>query len=110
MWAYTMVEPTNLKPRFLRSLLSASDSGLVAGTCFMSVQRLTIGRPPTKDHRWASRLPISSWSFSTAFALPIADSILSRLRTMPGNCISFSTRRLSKRATRSTSKSAKASR
>ena len=105
-----IVEPTNRNPRFFRSLLNASDSGLVAGTCFISVQRLTIGLPPTNDHRCDARPPVSSCSFSTAFAFEIVDSILSRLRTMPGNFISRSTVRRLKRATFSTSKSAKASR
>ena len=38
-----MVEPTNLKPRFARSLLIASDSAVRAGTSFMSFQRFCMG-------------------------------------------------------------------
>lgn len=50
MNAYTIVDPTNVNPRFLRSFDSASDSGLVAGTSFIERGRFTFGRPPTKRH------------------------------------------------------------
>ncbi len=53
-----MVEPTNLNPRFCRSLLNASDSRVRAGTrrprrAFFS------GRPSTNRHKYASKLPNS---------------------------------------------------
>ncbi len=41
-----MVEPTKRKPRRLRSLLMASDSGVAAGTCRIARQRLRFGLPP----------------------------------------------------------------
>ena len=40
-----MVDPTKLNPRFLRSLLIASDSGVLAGTCFIDFGRFTRGFP-----------------------------------------------------------------
>ena len=43
MKAYMMVEPTKVKPRFLRSFESASDSGLVAGTLLQRRGRFTHG-------------------------------------------------------------------
>jgi hypothetical protein len=46
MWAYMMVLPTNLKPRLLRSLLIASDSLVLAGTCFIAFQEFCMGLPP----------------------------------------------------------------
>ena len=36
-----------MKPRFFRSRLIASDSGVVAGTSFIDRGRLTFGAPPT---------------------------------------------------------------
>jgi hypothetical protein len=43
-----MVDPTKVKPRFFMSLLSASDTGLVAGTCFMFRHRFWTGLPSMK--------------------------------------------------------------
>ena len=43
-----MVEPTKLKPRFLRSLLMVSESGVRAGIWRSAFQRFTIGLPSTK--------------------------------------------------------------
>ena len=42
-----MVDPTKVNPRFLRSRLIASDSGVVGGTSFSVRGRFTIGAPPT---------------------------------------------------------------
>ena len=46
-----MVEPTKVKPRFLRSLLSASDSAVRAGTSLIARGRLIFGAPPTNPQR-----------------------------------------------------------
>ncbi|GMU23908.1 MAG: hypothetical protein AMXMBFR13_39860 [Phycisphaerae bacterium] len=54
-----MVVPTNENPRFLRSLLMASDSEVRAGTWLMLVHRFTIGFPATKRQMYASNVPNS---------------------------------------------------
>src|SRR4051812_5562369 len=54
-----MVEPTKLNPRFLRSLLNASDSGDVAGISFDVPRLLVCGRPPTNRQQYLSKLPNS---------------------------------------------------
>src|SRR5712692_3723410 len=46
-----MVEPTKRKPRRFRSLPSASDTGVRAGTCFMLRRRLCSGCPPDFEER-----------------------------------------------------------
>ena len=43
-----MVEPTKRKPRFWRSLLRASDSGVFAGRRLWVFQAFCFGWPPTK--------------------------------------------------------------
>ena len=48
MKAYMMVEPTNLKPRPFRSLDSASDTSVRAGTAALARGRLRTGLPSTK--------------------------------------------------------------
>ena len=85
-----MVGPTKRKPRALRSLLIAREASVSAGAWPTSVQSLTIGRPSTNDHRWSTRLEPAAWSSSVARALPIADAILPRLRTIPGSASSRS--------------------
>ena len=60
--------------------------------------------------RYFEKLPNSSCTFRNARAFFTVDSSFSRLRTMPGSSISFSIRLGVKRATASTSKSAKAAR
>jgi hypothetical protein len=42
-----MVDPTNLKPRFARSRLMASDSALRGWMSCITRGRLTFGVPPT---------------------------------------------------------------
>ena len=63
-----MVDPTNLKPRRKRSLLIASDSVVLAGTCFISRQEFTFGFPPTKFQMYFSKLPNSFCTSRNAFA------------------------------------------
>ena len=47
MCAYTTVEPTNLKPRFFKSLLNKSEISVVALTSFRVFGLLSIGFPST---------------------------------------------------------------
>ena len=70
----------------------ASDSAVLAGTSRIDRHRLTRGSPPTNCQRYASKLPTSSCTSSTAFAFAIVDATLSRLRTIPGSASSFSLR------------------
>src|SRR5437870_8316931 len=51
-----MVDPTNRKPRFCRSLLRASDSAVFAGTLLWLFQPFCLGCPPTKSHTYASNV------------------------------------------------------
>src|SRR5947209_18487279 len=78
-----MVEPTKVKPRFCRSLLMASDSGVRAGRCFNDLQEFTRGFPSTNCHAYWSNEAYSSWIFRNALAFATAEPIFSRLRTMP---------------------------
>jgi hypothetical protein len=105
-----MVEPTKLKPRRLRSLETASDSALLALKSAALRTRFCTGLPATNAQMYASKEPCSACTRWKARALPIADAIFWRLRTMPGSCIRRATSRSPKRATRATSKSWKAAR
>src|SRR5262245_38785077 len=84
-----MVEPTKRKPRFFRSLLIASDAGVEAGTCDRDFHRVTFGGGSTDHQLHSSKRPSSFCTVRKAAALVTADSILSRLRTIPGSFISF---------------------
>ena len=103
-----IVLPTNRKPRFFRSLLSASDSGDVAGTSPSFLNRFWMGSPSTKPQMYLLKLPNSSCTSINACALVTADSTLRRFLTMAGLPSSDSMRFFVKRATFWTSKSAKA--
>src|SRR5208282_2186306 len=73
-----MVDPTNLKPRPIISLLIASDSTVRAGTCLSARHWLTRGRPPTKRQTYSLKLPNSFCTARNAFAQPIANDSLVR--------------------------------
>ena len=51
MKAYTMVGPTNLKPRAPSSLETLIETGVEAGTLAVVLNWLTFGLPSTKSHR-----------------------------------------------------------
>src|SRR5258706_13284153 len=103
-----MVEPTKRKPRSFRSLLIASDSGVRAGTCFMPRRKFCCGRPFTKPHRYASNEPNFRRTSRNARALPIADSILRRLRTIPAAALNLLASRAPERGALAGSERAKA--
>ena len=46
-----MVDPTNLNPRFFRSLLIWSDKSVLAGTSAMEPQVFCLGTPSTYRQR-----------------------------------------------------------
>ena len=81
-----------------------SESGVVAGTCPDSVQRLTIGLPSTNDHRYASRLPCAATARSAARALLRTEKTFCRLRMMPESVSNVSNAASLMRATRAMSK------
>ncbi|MNF97597.1 hypothetical protein D3C84_804320 [compost metagenome] len=81
-----MVGPTKVKPAFFSALLMASASAVTAGTSPRPLKRLTLGAPPTKDQSSAT----GSSRRSQAWAFCRAALSLSRLRMMPGSCISRS--------------------
>src|SRR5258708_25937743 len=80
-----MVDPTNLKPRFFRSTLMASDSGVLAGMSFKLRRRLIIGLPPTNRHMYLSNEPNSLRTCRKGFALLTAARIFSRFRIIPAS-------------------------
>ena len=83
MSAYAVVGPTKRKPRFFRSLASAVDSGVTAGTSARVAGR---GRGAgANDH---SSFASPSGSVTATRALCSAASIFARLRTMPGSASS----------------------
>src|ERR1700730_17974923 len=57
------VEPRELKPRFLRSLLIVADSGVLAGTRCPERQAFICGFPPTNCQMYLSNDP-NSFSMS----------------------------------------------
>jgi hypothetical protein len=69
MWAYITVLPTNLKPRLIKSLLSASDSFVVGAISFNDFHLFTIGLPPTKRQMYLSKLPNSFCTSQKAFGI-----------------------------------------
>src|SRR5882672_1234518 len=68
---------------------------LRAGISPTARQRFWIGRPSTKRHWYALKLPNSACTSRNAWAFLIADSILARLRTIPASASSAATFRLS---------------
>jgi hypothetical protein len=89
IWAYIIVEPTNLNPRFLRSLLTASEMSVVAGTCPGSVHAFLMGFPSTNCQMYRSNDPNSSCTLRNAFALVTAAATFKRLRMIPSFASSF---------------------
>src|SRR5436305_11870375 len=79
-----MVEPTKLKPRFFKSLLMASDSGVLAGTPCPAFQEFIFGLPPVNCQMYLSKEPNSFWTARKALAFCVADLIFSLLRILPG--------------------------
>src|SRR3954449_7466124 len=79
-----MVLPTKLKPRFFKSLLMASDSGVKAGSICPACQELIFGFPPTNFQMYLSKEPNSFWTARKALAFCAADLIFNLLRIMPG--------------------------
>ena len=53
-----MVEPTNVKPRRLRSLLIASESSVRAGISWWDCLEFLIGAPPTKRQNGVDDAPL----------------------------------------------------
>ena len=60
MYAYMMVLPTNLNPRFFKSLLSASDSGDVVGISSWVFQFPTMGLLSTNCQIYVLKVRIAS--------------------------------------------------
>src|SRR6266511_146604 len=80
-----MVQPTNLKPRCFKSLLMASDSGVVAGTSLIEAHAFCFCLLPTNPQMYSSNVPNSSCTARNIFAFWIAASIFNRLRTIPAS-------------------------
>src|SRR5699024_448729 len=59
-----MTGPTNLNPRFFKSLLNNADSFVDAGTSSCDFQSFKIGFPSTNCHTYLSKLPNSSCTFT----------------------------------------------
>ena len=78
-----MVLPTNLNPRRLKSLLMASDAGVLGGTFPIDFQAFCFGSLPTNPQVYLSKLPNSSCTTRNIFAFWTAASTLRRLRTIP---------------------------
>jgi hypothetical protein len=69
IWAYTIVEPTNLNPRFFISLLISSETFVFAGISFKDFSLLLIGFPFTNPQIYLSKVPNSFLTFKNALAL-----------------------------------------
>src|SRR3989442_11023361 len=79
-----MVDPTNVKLLFRRSLLRASDSGVIEGISLRDLNACLIGFPPTYLQAYLSKEPNSFCSFRNSFASVMAALIFRRLRIIPG--------------------------
>ena len=84
MCAYITVEPVNLKPRFFKSLLKASEITVVAGTSSSDFGLLSIGFPPTNPQIYFEKLPNSSCVFINACAFVTVAFIFNLFRIIPG--------------------------
>src|SRR5512135_3411036 len=71
-----MVVPTNLNPLLIKSLLMASDSGVLEGISVIFFQLFRTGLPFTNCHMYLSKLPNSFCTFRNALALVTAALIL----------------------------------
>src|SRR3989442_15908916 len=80
-----MVDPTNVKLLFRRSLLRASDSGVIEGISLRDLNACLIGFPPTYLQAYLSKEPNSFCSFRNSFASVMADLIFRRVRLVPGS-------------------------
>ena len=102
--------PTKRKPRRFSSLLSAVDSGVIAGRSSSAPRRAPPAgrrvRPDQLGQRLAGRVHLAA----AAVAFWIAASIFPRWRTMPASASSRSTSRSPNAATASMSKPANAAR
>src|SRR5262245_3972851 len=87
MNACTVVGPTNVQPRFFRSLLIAVDSGLV-GLAAIAVQSSfdrAPGRLGSNCQTYEASEPNSPFNSMARRALLMVDSILPRCLTMPAS-------------------------
>src|SRR2546428_9589374 len=80
-----MVDPTNVKLLFRRSLLRASDSGVIEGISLRDLYACLIGFPPTYLQAYLSKEPNSFCSFRNSFASVMAALIFRRFRMIPGS-------------------------
>src|SRR3989337_1370467 len=74
-----MVGPTNLKPRFLSSLLMARDSSVCGGTSDMDLKAWSFGFPLTNCQMNLSKEPNSFWIWMNLAALLMVASIFALL-------------------------------
>src|SRR5215211_4563486 len=110
MKAYTVVGPTNVQPRRLRSRESAIDAGVVL-IAISAALVIRVGREAgsgCQRQKYDASEPHSLTSSRAWRALLMVDSILPRCRTMAAFASSVSTRLGVKRATRLKSNPAKA--
>src|SRR2546428_13007517 len=78
-----MVDPTNVKLLFRRSLLRASDSGVIEGISLRDLNACLIGFPPTYLQAYLSKEPNSFCSFRNSFASVMAGLTFLGFRTVP---------------------------
>src|SRR5436190_17106321 len=108
MNAYIVVGPTNVQPRFRKSLESAADSGVAAidfSARHVSFRGRDFGSGSNRQ-TYADSDPHSATRSRHRPALLIVLSILPRCRTIPASPRSRVTSRAVNRATRAGSKSA----